>query len=316
MDGSTSAFSYRYLAARVHISTSSMSTRFDCIVVGSGHAGSCAALSAIEAGCKKVLIVEKAPSEWSGGNGYFTAGAHRTTHDGLEDLLSLVNNVSPELAMNIDVEPYTAAQFTEDINRLGGGQADQNLVETVVDGSRKAVGWLKERVGIPFILSFHRQAYEVDGRQKFWGGMALSVEDGGKGLIRAHQQALNNAGVEVWYECPAIRISTKGGRVNGILVKRGKNEMELQTPAVVLACGGFEANAEMRSKYLGSNWARARASHFLSDLYLSCSFSNTIRSAGHLTTLEMDSAWLRTLVHRWSATGQVAIVLRGMPMPQ
>lgn len=44
---------------------------YDCIVVGSGHAGSCAALSAVEHGCRpgRVLIVEKAPEEWVGGNG-------------------------------------------------------------------------------------------------------------------------------------------------------------------------------------------------------------------------------------------------------
>ena len=64
----------------------------DCIVVGSGHTGSCAALSASEPGCTKgkdsidcftrplirlhrppVLLVGKCLVEWVGGNGYFTA---------------------------------------------------------------------------------------------------------------------------------------------------------------------------------------------------------------------------------------------------
>lgn len=44
---------------------------YDCILVGSGHAGSCTALSAVEHGCRpeRVLIIEKAPEEWVGGNG-------------------------------------------------------------------------------------------------------------------------------------------------------------------------------------------------------------------------------------------------------
>lgn len=52
----------------------------ECIVVGSGHAGSCAALSAVEHGCRpdRVLIIEKAPEEWVGGNGYAFVSLFRT----------------------------------------------------------------------------------------------------------------------------------------------------------------------------------------------------------------------------------------------
>ena len=117
--------------------TTSPSRDYDCIVVGSGHAGSCAALAAHDAGCKRVLIVDKCPPEWVGGNGYFTAGAHRTVHGGLADLLPLVRNVPPRAAETIDMAPYTAEEFAGDINRLGSGQADPALVKAVVEGSRR-----------------------------------------------------------------------------------------------------------------------------------------------------------------------------------
>jgi alkyl hydroperoxide reductase subunit AhpF len=94
-------------------------TTWDCIVIGSGHAGSSAALSAAEHGCK-VLVVDKCPREWVGGNGYFTAGAHRTVHGGLRDLQSIINNLTPEAADHIDMDPYTAENFKSDIMRLGG----------------------------------------------------------------------------------------------------------------------------------------------------------------------------------------------------
>lgn len=139
---------------------------YDCIVVGSGHAASSAALSAVEAGSKRVLVVEKGPAEWVGGNGYFTAGAHRTVHGGLQDLLDIVTNVAPELAATIDMDPYTPQQFTDDIMRLSDGRSDPAMVKAVVDGSREAVGWLAEKVGVPFIFSFNRQAYLVNGRHK------------------------------------------------------------------------------------------------------------------------------------------------------
>ncbi|KAJ7459721.1 hypothetical protein FB451DRAFT_1341569 [Mycena latifolia] len=230
---------------------------FDCVVIGSGNAGSCAAFSAAESGCDKVLIVDVCPPEWAGGNGYFTAGAFRTVHDGLRDLLPIVNNVSADQVNAIDMDGYTCEDFLGDIMRLGEGRPDPILAGTVVDASRETISWLADSVGLPFMFSFHRQAYAVGGRQKFWGGMVLCTEDGGKGLIAAHQRALAKAKVEVWFNCPALEITTENGAVSGVVVEKDGTKMHLRTPAVVLAAGGFESNPGLREKYLGNGWERA-----------------------------------------------------------
>jgi succinate dehydrogenase/fumarate reductase flavoprotein subunit len=231
---------------------------WDCIVIGSGHAGSSAALSASEHGSKKVLVIDKCPRGWVGGNGYFSAGAHRTVHDGLHDLRPIIGNVAQEATDLIDMDPYTAENFTSDIMRLGSGESDPDLVAAVVDNSRETIGWLASHVGVPFILSFNRQAYMVSGRQKFWGGMVLSVEDGGKGLIAAHQLALEKAGVEVMFDTPAVELILKDHAVCGIVVKRDGQLSRLDAHAVVLAAGGFEANPDLRLKHLGPGWENAR----------------------------------------------------------
>jgi succinate dehydrogenase/fumarate reductase flavoprotein subunit len=233
---------------------------YDCIVIGSGHAGSCAALSAAEHGCPRVLLLDKCPETWAGGNGFFTAGAHRTVHRGLSDLLPLVENVPPAIVARIDVEPYTAEQFTYDIMLLSGGRSDVGLVRTVVQGSRETLEWLKREVGVPFTLSFNRQAYEVDGRQKFWGGMALSTRDGGKGLIAAHRAALGRAGVETWFEVPARELICKNGAVVGVVVEKEGKYKEMHATTVVLAAGGYESNAALRKQHLGQGWENARVS--------------------------------------------------------
>ncbi|KAI0789653.1 FAD/NAD-P-binding domain-containing protein [Abortiporus biennis] len=243
--------------------TEAHSLSFDCIVVGSGNAGSCAALSASDSGCKRVLIIDKCPPEWVGGNGYFTAGAHRTVHQGLQDLLPIVTNVTPELASNIDLEPYTKDDFTKDLIRLQvengvHPKSDMHLVEALVDNSRDAIQWLADRVKMPFTFAFNRQAYLIEGRQVFWGGMALSVADGGKGVIHAHQKALAEAGIQVWFNTEAIQLLMENGAISGVLARRNGNDIRLSAPAVILACGGFEASPDLRSKWLGDEWAHAK----------------------------------------------------------
>ncbi|KAJ7696032.1 FAD/NAD(P)-binding domain-containing protein [Mycena rosella] len=230
---------------------------FDCIVIGSGNAGCCAAFSAAESGCDKVLVVDVCPQQWAGGNGYFTAGAFRTVHEGLHDLLPIANNVSAEQVGSIDMDRYTREDFLRDIMRLGDGKPDPVLAGAVVDASRDTISWLATNVGLPFMFSYHRQAYAVGGRQKFWGGMVLCTEDGGKGLIAAHQRALAKAKVDMWFNCPAVEITMENGAVSGVVVEKDGARMHLRSAAVVLAAGGFEANSVLRAKHLGAGWERA-----------------------------------------------------------
>jgi uncharacterized protein (DUF1810 family) len=75
-------------------------------------------------------LLSKPEEEWLGGNSYFTAGAIRTVHGGLEDVLSLVEPIGRARVEATDLEPYGAEAFREDMRRLtrgpgrrGGGRA-------------------------------------------------------------------------------------------------------------------------------------------------------------------------------------------------
>ncbi|CAK7211813.1 hypothetical protein SCUCBS95973_001251 [Sporothrix curviconia] len=229
----------------------------DVLVVGGGNAGFSAALSARENGARNVVLIDKCPEEWAGGNSFFTAGAFRIAHDGLADLLPLVNNVDAATAKIIDLEPYTAQQFTNDLQRVTAGRSDPQLGRTLVGDSNDAIKWL-HRQGVRFQLSFNRQAYKVDGRYKFWGGMALKTQDGGKGLIEDHQRAARRAGISVFYSTMAKQLLTDAaGALTGVVVECGsghKTSHTISAPAVILAAGGFEANPRMRAQYLGPGW--------------------------------------------------------------
>ena len=119
----------------------------DVVVVGGGNAALSAALSAIEQGAD-VLVLEKAPEYLRGGNSYFTGGLFRFAYDGLEDLLSLLPDMSEEEKSGIDVGSYTESAFYEDIMRVTEGLSDAQLVQTLVSESLPTMRWLGEQ-GVP-----------------------------------------------------------------------------------------------------------------------------------------------------------------------
>lgn len=232
----------------------------DVIIVGSGNAGFSAAASAIESGAKKVILLEKSPESWAGGNSTFTAGAYRTVFHGLDDVLSLpCHNVTPELAKRIDMDAYREEDFWADLQRVTNGRSDPALGRALVAESNATTKWLAQN-GIKFQLSFNRQAYEIDGRFKFWGGMVLMVVDGGKGLTAQHKANAARKGVDIRYDSPVVGLIIEGGgKVSGVTVRRSvgesTNTYDIKARGgVVLCAGGFEANPSMRAQYLGPNW--------------------------------------------------------------
>ncbi|KAF2219599.1 fumarate reductase flavo protein subunit, partial [Elsinoe ampelina] len=228
--------------------------RCDVLVIGGGNAGFCAAISAVQNGAKDVMIIDKCPEEWSGGNSYFTAGAMRTVHEGLPDLLPLVNNVDDELADRVDLVPYTTADFQADMDRICQGKSDPTLCGILINESNQTIKWLST-LGVRFQLSFNRQSFLVDDRYKFWGGLALKTEDGGKGLIEDHKAAAEHHGIKVYYSTAATALHTSStGAIASVSVSSHGKSVNIATQAVILAAGGFEANPELRAKHLGHGW--------------------------------------------------------------
>jgi precorrin 3B synthase CobZ len=229
---------------------------YDVVVVGSGNAGFSAASAARESGASNVLLLEKSPESWVGGNTSFTAGAYRTVFHGIQDVLPIVQNVTEDMISKIDIEPYTEQDFLADINRTTNGRTDLDMAATVVKESNATIKWLAKN-NIKFELSFNRQAYMIGGRFKFWGGMVLAVVDGGKGLTKQHQMNCAQRGVEVRFDSPVVRLLTsRRGDVIGVTV-RGEEQSTydvLSRGGVILCAGGFEANPSMRATYLGPGW--------------------------------------------------------------
>ena len=234
----------------------------DVCVVGAGNAAICAALAARERGAE-VTILECAPVAERSGNTRFTAGAMRVAYDGVDDIVKLVPDLSEEERRITDFGTYTTDQFFDDIARLTQYRADPDMVEILVKRSLDTLLWMRSK-GVRFVPMYGRQAFKVDGRFTFWGGLAVEAWGGGPGLVEMLFAAVDKHKIDVQYETSAVSLLHDDDGVNGVRARRKGRTLEVRARAVVLASGGFEANAEWRTRYLGPGWdlAKVRGSRF------------------------------------------------------
>jgi tricarballylate dehydrogenase len=247
---------------KTHCQGGSMESSYDVVVVGAGNAALCAALAAEESGAS-VLVLECAPYEERGGNTTFTAGAMRFAYRGVEDILELSPDLSPEQVEQTDFGSYTEQEFLGDLARVTEHRTDPDLAEILVKRSFETLRWMRTK-GVRFIPIYGRQAFKVDGRFRFWGGLTLETVGGGPGLVDSLLKAADGAGIDIVYGARALSLLTEEERVVGVEVRHEGGTHQVRAGAVVLGSGGFEANAEWRTRYLGPGWdlAKVRGSRF------------------------------------------------------
>src|SRR6202047_2853967 len=156
--------------------------RPDVIVVGGGNAAFCAALAAQDQGAS-VVMLEAAPEEESGATSRFTAGSIRVVYNGVEDIKTLVPDLTEAEIATTDFGTYTQEQFFDDMARVTQHRADPDLVELRVTKSFDTMCWMRDK-GVRFIPIYGRQAFKIDGKFKFWGGLTVESVGGGTGLIK------------------------------------------------------------------------------------------------------------------------------------
>ena len=226
-------------------------------MVGKGNAALCAAIAARDAGAS-VAMLEVAPPEEAGGNSAFAGGVMRFAYETVEDLKRVTELTDAEVAGS-DFGTNTTDEYFDDLFRLTSFRTDPVLSEMLVKQSLDIMVWLRSK-GVKFVPNFGRQSAPVNGKRKFFGRLPIEVSGGGPGLVQALDKAALKAGIEVFYSTRAKRLVMDGERVVGVSTSKG----EFRARAVVLACGGFEANPEMRARYLGPGWelAKVRGTRF------------------------------------------------------
>ena len=156
--------------------------------------------------------------------------------------------------------------------------------------------WMRDQ-GVRFVPIYGRQAYKIDGRFTFYGGLTVEAAGGGPGLMEALMGAAAREGIEVLYGANAVSLVYDDFKVVGVNVKHQGEMRRVAAKSVVLACGGFEANPEWRTRYLGPGWELCQGPRHA------------------LQTPATASAWRSISVPRPTATGPDATPSGGTATP-
>src|SRR5689334_7846995 len=99
---------------------------------------------------------------------------------------------------------------------------------------------------------------ERGGNTRFSNGAIRAVYGAGEGASEALFRAAERSGARVFYKAKALSLIDDAGRITGVIARKIDADIAILAQRVVLACGGFEANAEWRTRYIGPSWDLAK----------------------------------------------------------
>jgi tricarballylate dehydrogenase len=222
-------------------------------VVGAGNAALAAAVSAKENGAERVVVIEKAPREMRGGNTHWSGGVLRFAFDDPREIGELLPGVEDEFENFYDgISPYPKEDFHGALVRVTSGRTDPVLSKLLVQNSFDTVKWMKKVGGIKMEPAITLSAVKKDNVMVWARGLVVRAEHEGVGLSRSWFATAERLGIEIRYGTAATEILVgDDGRVNGVKVRDDDGMSVLNARSVVLGCGGFEANVQMRTQHIG-----------------------------------------------------------------
>lgn len=193
----------------------------DVVVVGGGGAGLSAAIAAKEKGAN-VVLVEK--MLMLGGNtNYATAG---------------INAANTKLQKKLGIED-NAELFYNDTMKGGKNVNNPELVKKLTTDSANIIDWLTERgADLSEVVFTGGQSAKRTHRPA--GGQAV-----GPVIVDALAETAEKDGIDVRTESEVTKLIKTGDKVTGVEVKHKGETYNITAKAVVMATGGFGANAKM-----------------------------------------------------------------------
>jgi tricarballylate dehydrogenase len=221
-------------------------------VVGGGSAAFEAAVAGRQSGAGRVVILEKAPEPEFGGNARYSHTGFRFVYSGADEIREFIPDVDASQFRRMHLPPYTQDHFLADLKRVTQNRINPHLAEVLVNDSNAGVHWMLD-LGLKWEPDIH---VEVDGRYYFEPGVVIHPKGGmGGGVSQLEQwrEIASRLGVEIQYESRVCKLYGNDRRIDGVRVSAPEGEYDLLADSVILCAGGFQADPEMRARYLGAN---------------------------------------------------------------
>jgi succinate dehydrogenase/fumarate reductase flavoprotein subunit len=214
---------------------------YDIVIVGYGYAGGVAALEACDAGAK-VLLIDKMKEP--GGISVCSYGAMRSAHN--------------------------ADEAFKYLKATNGGRTPDDVIRALADGMAEMEPYVRKlaEANGAFVNPREKVAnYPYDGYDTFYQTLIEEVPNfdpaqayphvrgapGGARVFRTLEDNIAQRDIDIWLEAPAETLiaNPNGSReVLGVVVRRTDGVRRVQArKGVILACGGFEANEEMKRQF-------------------------------------------------------------------
>ncbi|MGH7886817.1 MAG: FAD-dependent tricarballylate dehydrogenase TcuA [Candidatus Binatia bacterium] len=252
------------------------------VVVGGGSAAFEAAVAAKQAGVPNVVMLEKAPEPEFGGNARYSHTGFRWVFSGADEIRRFLPDLDEATFQKLNLPAYSADMFHADLQRVTRGRIDKTLAEVLVNQSNGAIHWMRE-IGIKWEIDSH---VVIDGRYYFEPGLVVHPVggvSGGLGQLGQWREIALRMGIEIRYESKVKQLLGNDRRIEGVVVSDPNEEYEIKSGSIVLCAGGFQANAEMRARYLGPNadLMKVRGSRHDTGEVLMMTLAMGAKAAGH-----------------------------------
>jgi len=213
---------------------------YDIIVVGYGYSGGIAAIEAHDAGAK-VLLVDKMLEP--GGISVCSYGAMRSAHD--------------------------ADQAFKYLKTTNAGRTSDAVLRALADGMSKIEPYMRKLAKANGAVINPREKvanYPFEGYDTFYQTLIEEIPNfdpdthyahvrgapGGAKVFKTLEDNVGQRDIDIWLESPVEGLITADGskEVTGAVIARKDGVRRVQAKkAVILACGGFEANKEMQEQF-------------------------------------------------------------------
>jgi succinate dehydrogenase/fumarate reductase flavoprotein subunit len=219
---------------------------YDVVIAGYGFGGGITAIEAATRGAK-VLICEKMPQP--GGVSICSGGAVRcaTSSDDAFSYLKATNaGTTPDDVLRVFADGMASAEaYVKDLaSRVEGAAVKPTEFSGKRGGNYPFPGW----------QTFYHTQIEVPGgfdRAKHFPQVRTRPSSGGPEMFWVIDTILSELGVTIELNTPITRlIRSADNEVRGVVIGDKNSERRIRArQAVVLACGGFEANENMKRQY-------------------------------------------------------------------